>query len=392
MGNCRSALHSGRPIDTVTLGEALGDKWKAIAADVDLGAYLEECARQVPAPRESIHYARIVREQAIRRALMLFAAELEQKAREAPASWTDDWIDELIAAAEYEFAQIVARMIRKPEPSKRDTINTVLWRLRRGLITNLPTGFETLDTQFGGFAPGHLTMLAARTSKGKTALATYFARHLSRQGKRVAFFSLEMPAEDMWQRALALEAEVNTFRIQHGGGASREEWAALERAGATLIAEPLEIFYRPALRLRELRLDCKRLMRDGPLGLVVVDYFNLIRGERRERERFNEMREVVIGMKDLAGELGTPILLLAQLNREVGEHEQPKLSDLRDTGAGEEHPSNVLMLWEPPTEATGYTPIVRVNLVVAKQRNGPPGYEARLDFNRQHGTFTEVKG
>jgi hypothetical protein len=151
----------------------------------------------------------------------------------------------------------------------------------------------------------------------------------------------------------------------------------------------LEILYRPSMRPRDLRLECRRLAREmGGLKLAIVDYFNLMRGDRRERERWREMQEAILALKEIAGELGIPLLVLSQLNRETNENEPPSLSNLRDTGGTEEHTSNVLFVWQKPPlkdAAPVYDEWEEVDVIIAKQRNGPAGLRVPMAFKKNLG-------
>lgn len=262
---------------------------------------------------------------------------------------------------------------------------------QHGTQQTVPTGFDRLDRSFGGFDPGHLTILAGRTSKGKTALATNIAISAAKCGFTTAFFTLEMSREEMWLRALGCQAQVDIFRARHGGYRDGEK-ARLEKARQTLEALPLEILYRPSMRPRDFRIECRRLMREmGHLKLGVIDYFGLMRGDHHERERWREMGEVVLALKAIAAELGIPILLLSQLNRETNETVRPSLATLRDTGTTEEHASNVLLLWQKPAEE-GAPPIYDVwediEVIIGKQRNGPAGLSIPMQFRKNWGAFT----
>jgi replicative DNA helicase len=140
-----------------------------------------------------------------------------------------------------------------------------------------------------------------------------------------------------------------------------------------------------------LRIECRRLAREmGGLKLVIVDYFNLMRGDRREKERWREMQEAILALKQIAGELAVPILLLSQLNRENDERQPPSLSTLRDTGATEEHASNVLMLWQSPRGADDGAVLgeeEEIQVILAKQRNGPAGMKVPMRFAKKYGAF-----
>jgi len=248
-----------------------------------------------------------------------------------------------------------------------------------------------LDRSFGGFNAGHITLVGARTSKGKTALATNISINAGRAGLATAYFALEMTADEMWLRALGCVAPVDMFNARRRGcsDAERKRIADAEKLLGNI---PLEILYRPSMRPRDLRLECRRLAREmGGLKLVVVDYFNLMRGDRHERERWREMQEAILALKGIAGELGIPLLVLSQLNRETNENEVPSLSNLRDTGAAEEHASNVLFVWQPPSPKDAppvYDEWEDINVIIAKQRNGPAPVRIPMQFMKRWGAFS----
>lgn len=378
-----------RPIDAITLTEAIRPHLEAIGGP----GYIAELVGDTLTPPLAVDYARMVREKAIQRGIATFGAELSSRAYESPSQWSPDYTEEMLASAEYDLAALTARIERKPEPRKAETLATVLYRLEHRIETAVPTGFDTLDRIFGGFGIGHLTILAARTSRGKTAFALNVAINTARAGYATLFFALEQPADELWSRAIACVARVDMFAARLRGlrDGEREE---VEAARAQLQELPLEILYRPAMRPRDLRLECRRVSREmGQPKLVVVDYLGLMRGSHRERERWREMQEIVFALKEIAGELGIPILLLSQLNRDADEKVPPSLSNLRDTGAAEEHSSNVLMLWQPPQPAreANAAPVYGdwegIEVIVAKQRNGPAGYHQPMEFRKDWGAF-----
>jgi replicative DNA helicase len=212
----------------------------------------------------------------------------------------------------------------------------------------------------------------------------------AKAGIATAYFTLEMTTDEMWLRALGCEAHVDMFSVRRRG--YRDGQGERVRAAEKLLGEiPLEILYRPSMRPRDLRLECRRLVREmGELKLVIVDYFNLMRGDHRERERWREMQEAILALKEIAGELGIPLLVLSQLNRETNESEPPSLSNLRDTGAAEEHASNVLFIWQKPLpkdSAPAYDEWDDLDVIIAKQRNGPAGLRIPMQFRKNWGAF-----
>jgi replicative DNA helicase len=373
------------PIDATTLSNALRPQCEAIGP-----GYIAELAESVPTPSVAAHYARIVRDNSSLRKLLTFGNEIANKAFEAPALWSPDYVEELTAVAEYDLAAIASRIVRKPERQKAEIMSTILWRIENHEETGVPTGFATLDRSFGGFDPGHLTILAARTSKGKTALATNIAINAAKAGLATAYVTLEMTDAEMWRRALGCLAQVDMFNVARRGYPD-DERERLEAAKKLLGGLPLEILYRPSMRPHDLRLECRRLAREmGDVKLAIVDYFNLMRGDQRERERWREMQEAILALKSLAGELGIPLLLLSQLNRETNENEPPSLANLRDTGAAEEHASNVLFVWQRPTPKDAqptYDQWEDLDVIIGKQRNGPSGIRIPIQFKKSWGAF-----
>lgn len=369
-----------KPIDPVTLLAQLNGR----VGDAGGAGYIAELAAFVPTASNVEEYARIVRQKSTLRKLGAFGTEV------ATAAYESADLEELIAVAEYGVAQIAGTLIQKPEPSKSETLATVVWKIKHGTEDSVPTGFAPLDQCFGGFNVGHLTILAARTSKGKTALATHISLNAARAGFPTAYFTLEMSGEEMWRRAIACEARVDLFRMRRCGYRDEDD-ESINAARQILEKAPLEILYRPSMRPRDLRIECKRLARRvGPLKLVVVDYFNLMRGDRHESEHWREMQEAVLALKALAGEMGVPLLLLSQLNREAKESEPPQLSNLRDTGAAEEHASNVIFIWQRPPIDDAQLTLAEwedVELIIGKQRNGPAGLRVPMKFNKRCGAF-----
>jgi replicative DNA helicase len=368
------------PIDAVTLLSQLNSRAELVGG----ADYIAELGAFVPTAANVGHYARTVHEKAMLRDVITTSTQLAADAFEA----TD--VPEFMAGAEYEIARIASRQIARPEPSKADTLATALWKIEHGQKDSVLTGFAPLDQSFGGFNAGHLTVLAARTSKGKTAFATNVAINAARAGFAVAFFTLEMTAEEMWLRALGCEGQVDLFSARRRGYKYGEK-ERIETARTTLESLPLQMLYRPSMRPRDLRVECRRLARAmGPLKLIIVDYFNLMRGDRREKDRWREMQEAVLALKDLAGELGLPILLLSQLNRDTDESAPPALSNLRDTGAMEEHASNVLFIWQRPPKGDApmtYNDWDDIEVIIGKQRNGPPGLRVPMQFCKRWGAF-----
>jgi replicative DNA helicase len=298
LSDCRQA------IDAVTLRDAL--RTRGALETTGGPAYIAALAGTVPTAANICHYARIVREKAVLRSLAACGTEIASNAYGAPGHWSPDWTEELLARAEYDIAAIASRSYRPPERKKAETLGDVLWKMEHGKDVSVLTGFAPLDQIFGGFNIGHLSILAARTSKGKTAFATNIAINAAKAGSLVAFFTLEMTAEEMWVRALGLETQVNMFGARKHGYRNGEK-ERVEQARKTLESLSLEILYRPSMKPRDLRIECKRLARElGGLKLVIVDCLNLMRGDRHERDRWREMQEGGFGAEGHCGRAWGP--------------------------------------------------------------------------------------
>jgi replicative DNA helicase len=209
----------------------------------------------------------------------------------------------------------------------------------------------------------------------------------------VGYFSLEMQRNEMIERCLGTIAQVDIFEA-HRIGLRADRAGRVDQAQITLNSLPLRLLYRPAMTPRQFRIECRKLVREMGLKFAIVDYFNLMRGDYHSKERWREMMEVILAMKECAGELDIPILLLSQINREGSDDIAPTLSQLRDTGSAEEHSSNVLLLWQKPNrkdekahDAEQWDPI---EVIIAKQRNGPIGRDIGLKFRKQWGSVIDA--
>jgi replicative DNA helicase len=338
--------------------------------------------------------AAIVLRDGIRRQVVSYATNLVVKANEAPEETQSpgDHLDAIIAEAETRIGEIALRTEHKPERPFADVANDMINRINRKEARGVPTGFNAIDDYFAGFKPGHLSVLAARSSRGKTALATNIALNALKTGQPVAFLTLEMTYDDeMVQRFVACEAGVNLLHAAQSGwypGDEEKAWAA----SALLSQLPLRIRYRPLLTPRQLRLECRRAAREiGPLKLLIVDYLGLMKGDRHENQRFIEIGNIVVQLKAMAGEFQIPILLLCQINREAAQElSPPGLSTLRDTGTLEEHADDVFVIWQKPDSEQKSGPFwTDMQVVIRKQRNGPQDAECNLQFRKGWGRFRD---
>jgi replicative DNA helicase len=377
------------PIDLVTLHEEL--KRRNELQEVGGATALAELADKVPTAANVAYYAKIVREKAILRGLITTATEIATRGYESGGN-----VDELLDQAEHRIFEISERKVRQNffhiGQIMVDSIQTVekLYE-RKELVTGVPTGFTDLDRTTAGLQPSDLIIIAGRPSMGKTAFALNIAQYAAVEAKiGVAVFSLEMSKEQLALRMLCSEASVDQQKIR-AGYAADSDFPKIVTAAAKLSASPIYIDDTAALSVLELRAKVRRLKRnpEANLGLVVVDYLQLMRGLTTD-SREQEISSISRSLKGLAKETNIPVVALSQLNRQVegrprGE-KRPIMADLRESGAIEQDADVVMFLYrpivynrdKPKTQEDGdMTPKeldeTYAEVIVGKQRNGPIG-------------------
>jgi replicative DNA helicase len=385
-----------QPVDLVTLAEEL--RRQKCLDEVGGPVYLTKLTDSVATSANIDYYARIVVEKAVLRRLINTASEIisfSYQATENP--------EELLDRSEQMIFSIKEQRLRKSLiPLKtflHDSFETVekLFREKRH-ITGLETGFTDLDLMTSGLQKGDLIIVGARPSVGKTAFALNIAQHVAVQNQiPVAVFSLEMSKEQLVLRLLCAEARVSGHKVR-SGYLSQEEWPALVSAASVLHQAPMYIDDSSAMSPLEIRAKARRLKAEVDLGLVVVDYLQLMRGSSsRVENRQQEISEISRSLKALAKELNVPVIALSQLSRlseQRGQDSRPILSDLRESGAIEQDADVVMFLHRDKTPYKSkeeWTPESSMesevaDLIVAKQRNGPVGTK-KLTFLRSYTRF-----
>jgi replicative DNA helicase len=369
----------GEVVDVVTLTEQLknaGD-FEAVGGT----AYLAQLLDAVPTTANLEYHARIVREKAVLRRLIEAATTIIQDTFEAQGE-----VDELLDQAEQRIFQIAQTHDRKGFV----WIKEILWptfekieqlQANNSSVTGVPTGFHDLDELTAGFQPSDLIIVAARPSMGKTAFTLNIAQHAAISARKpVAFFSLEMGKESLVQRILCAEARVDASRLRRGRLLD-DEYARLATAAGYLNTAPIYIDDTPAISVLEMRAKARRLKADREdLGLIVVDYLQLMRGNGRTENRQQEVSEISRGLKALAKELDVPVVALSQLSRAVEQRpdKRPMMSDLRESGAIEQDADVIMFLYRPeyyygPVDKDGNSLEGRAEAIIGKQRNGATG-------------------
>jgi replicative DNA helicase len=385
-------LHlQGQPPDLVTLRDALEASGELETVGM---VALTQLGDGVPKTANVEHYARIVREKALIRSLR---AELRRLASEAEAEGaTGAALLEQAEAAIYRLSTTAVRTDWVSAEQLASELYPVIERLteQHQPISGVPSGLSELDWITRGWQAGDLVLLGARPSSGKTACALQFAAHAA-QTVPVAFFSLEMGLQSIALRALTAEARVDGFRLMSGYLRDESSFDRLSHGLATLAARKLWVDESPRLSPVTMRSKLRRLIASiGALGLVVVDYIQLMDPlpEHRRENRVNQVAGISRALKVMAREFAVPLIALAQLNRETEKtaDKQPKLSDLKDSGALEQDGDVVMLLHRPELYERDKPELEGVaELHVAKHRNGPLGtvplyfHKAQMRFEQR---------
>lgn len=385
-------IEAGKVADMVTVGES-------IESSIDKGktggsAYLVALAQNTPSALNIHRYAELVRDKAVLREMCNAGTEIAEAALNGGAD-----VGGLLDAAESKILRISERATRSAAGSV--DLQTVLAQRFERLdrlynsenksgITGVPSGFTDLDAKTAGLQAGDLIVVAGRPSMGKTALALNIAEHVAVECQQpVAIFSMEMGAGQLGDRLLGSVARVDQHLLRTGQ-LTEEDWKHLSNAMGKLHAAPIEIDETGGLTALDLRARARRIARRvGKLGLVVVDYLQLMEASRRTDNRANDVAEISRSMKAMAKELGCPVIALSQLNRnlELRADKRPTMADLRESGAIEQDADLILFLYrhevyypEDPS-AAGFA-----ECIIGKQRNGPIG-KVDLTFLGKHTRF-----
>jgi replicative DNA helicase len=338
-----------------------------------------------------IHHARIVRDKAVKRALIAVATEVVEMGFEQSES--ADRLLDLAQGRVFEIGQAKARQaFRKLDDEIHDAFDFVEALMNRGgELTGLPTGFADLDEMTGGLQPGELVIIAARPSMGKTAFALNVARNAATDhGKKVAIFSLEMTTRSLVLRLLASEARIDSTAFRRGFIAVNDH-QRLVGAASRLSDAQIFIDDGSAATVLEIKAKSRRLTAERGLDLVIVDYLQLARGDGRAERREQEISEISRGLKGLAKELNIPVMALSQLNRgpESRADKRPMLADLRESGAIEQDADVIGFIYRDEVYNKDTQDEGIAELIIAKQRNGPTD-TIRLHFEGRYARFDSL--
>lgn len=386
----------GEPADLVTLSAAL--QQQQLLERVGGSVYLATLVDYVPTAANISYYARLVKEKAIARQLINVATEIASKGYEGKeVEQTLDWAEKSI----FEISEMKAKpSYFSTKEILKDTFKAIekLYD-RKELVTGIPTGFTDLDNMTAGLQPGDLVILAGRPSMGKTAfclnMVEYAAVHAAQPTPTIVF-SLEMGKEQLVQRLLCSVAKVDASRLRTGH-LGDSDWPKLTSGAGILSEAPIYIDDTPSISILELRAKCRRLKADKGLGLVVIDYLQLMRGHNAE-SRQQEISEISRSLKALAKEIKVPVVALSQLNRSLENRtdKRPIMADLRESGAIEQDADVIMFVYRDSV----YCDVCKkrdgscdkghdkdAEVIIGKQRNGPIG-TVKLTFR---GEFTRFE-
>lgn len=357
-----------KPIDIVTLSEGL--KRKKALKTIGGVAYLTDLANQVPTSANVIEYATIVRKYAVKRSLIAAAGRLAELGFDEGTE-----AQECLDSAEAEIFALSDNGSGKSFISVRDVLSGTLDRYNavhdnNGELRGVPSGFRDLDEALAGFQDSNLIILAARPGTGKTAFSLNICQFAAVEKKiPVGIFALEMSNEELVDRLLVAEADIDAWRLKTGK-LTDQEHESFTNAMGVLAEAPIYIDDTPGLSILDIRTRARRLKMSHGIRMLVVDYLQLAHSHRKTEGRTQEVQEISQGLKLIARELKIPVIALSQLSRAVEQRgtKRPQLSDLRESGSIEQDADVVMFLWRENDEQ-----LERVNLSIEKHRNGATG-------------------
>jgi replicative DNA helicase len=379
----------GAPADAITVAEELGRRGSL--ENIGGKPYIHGLLEAYPTASSASHYARIVEENSLLRALIQAGNQVQEIGFAHPEN-----VEEAVDEAEGLIYAIGDKRLRDDYHPIKDllvkSMEDIETLYERGEnLTGLGSGFVDLDEMTSGFQQSNLIIVAARPSMGKSSLLNDFALNAAtRQRIPVVIFSLEMSKEEVVQRFLASEAKVDSQRLRKGS-LQEQDWTRLSGALGRLADAPIYIDDSANITLMEMRAKCRRLKARSGLGMVIIDYLQLMQSPRKSENRQQEVSEISRNLKILARELGVPVICASQLNRgvEYRADKRPFLGDLRESGSIEQDSDIVMFIYRdevynPDSEAKG-----EAELIVAKHRNGPTGV-VRLAFMNQYTKFASI--
>jgi replicative DNA helicase len=386
------SLHNkGEPIDVVTLSSKLKERKQL--ADIGGASYLTELTDSAASPGSARHYAQTVQTKSVLRSLLDAASKIGELGFQEERD-VAEIIDEAQQAV---FAVTQAPIFRSFKPMKTELAEA--WerlehlQKNEGTLRGISTGFTQLDNLLAGLQKSDLILLAARPSMGKTALALDIARQTAiKHGTSVGLFSLEMSSQQLVDRMLAAQAGVNSWRLRTGKIKGEEEFERLQEGMGALSEAPIYIDDKASSTVLQMRSVARRLKMEKDLGLIIVDYLQLISptNSRANDSMVQQITEISRALKAMARELDVPVLALSQLSRAVEQRRgRPRLSDLRDSGSLEQDADVVMFIHREDKMSDNNDRPGVAEILIEKHRNGPIG-KVELLFDEEKTTFRSI--
>jgi replicative DNA helicase len=387
-------FEAGEAVDTVTVYEEL--KKREQVDEVGGAVYLSKISQNISSAANIEYHAKIILEKEILRGLISSSHEIARVAYEG----TEDAFD-LLDQAERKIFEITESHLKKSfagmDRAVRDALEYIeAIHSKSNIKFSVPTGFYELDEMLGGFQKSDLVIIAARPSMGKTAFALTLARNAAIDHKiPVGIFSLEMSTMQLIIRMLCAEGRLNAHLVRTGK-LPHEEGVKLSKNAHRLIEAPIFVDDTPAQTVLEIRAKARRLKVEKNIGMIIIDYLQLMQGPAKAESREREISHISRSLKSLAKELNIPVIALAQLNRavEARTDKRPQLSDLRESGSLEQDADVVTFLYRPEyygikTDSEGNSLEGVTEVIIGKQRNGPTG-DVKLAFIKEYARFENL--
>ncbi|GGD02463.1 DNA helicase [Pontibacillus chungwhensis BH030062] len=381
----------GEPIDLVTVTTSLSNA--KTLDEIGGVSYLSDLANSVPTAANIEYYARIVEEKAILRRLIKTATTIVTNGYS-----NEEDIEGVLNDAEKSILEVAQQKDSGKFKNIKDVLIDVYDNIEQlhntsAEVTGLPTGFRDLDGMTAGFQRNDLIIIAARPSVGKTAFALNIAQNVAAHtDENVAIFSLEMGADQLVMRMLCAEGNIDATRLRTGK-LETEDWGKLTMAMGSLSNAGIFIDDTPGIRVNEIRSKCRRLAQEHGLGMILIDYLQLIQGSGNSKEnRQQEVSEISRALKGLARELNVPLIALSQLSRGVEgrQDKRPMMSDIRESGSIEQDADIVGFLYRDDYYDQESEKENIIEIILAKQRNGPVG-TVELMFVKEYNKFVDLE-
>lgn len=388
------------PIDILSLGNRLEEKNQLEA--IGGRSYLMELSNTVPTAGHILHYAQIIQKKATLRRLISAASEIAQLGFDEAED-----IENILDKAEQRLFGVSQKFLKQAFVPIKEVLSEAFERIdelhrEKGKLRGIPTGFKELDNILAGLQKSDMVVIAARPSVGKTSLALDIARYAATKEKvPTGIFSLEMSKEQLVDRLICAEAGVDLWKMRTGRLSDREgddDFPRIGHALGTLSEAPVFIDDSASANIMEIRTKARRLQIEHNLGLIIVDYLQLMESRMRTDNRVQEVAEITRALKGIARELNVPVIALSQLSRQVEMSKPaiPKLAHLRESGSIEQDADVVMFIYRKTADKNyrleDIPPEDRhiAELIVAKHRNGPTG-TVRIFFDEQHASFKALE-